>query len=119
MTAALLCCTLCGTGLTAQTFAAEKTELPAHFDWREEAPEIITPVKAQIGNTCWAYSTITCAEANLIKKEIADCSIDLSESHLIWFTECQGSPTDPDDPRYGGGHNEGIEEGRFFLCSLR
>ncbi|MBR3447926.1 MAG: hypothetical protein IKH27_08985 [Oscillospiraceae bacterium] len=109
LTACVLSCTLCCTGMTVPAVSAEETELPACFDWREEAPEIITPVKAQIGNTCWAYSTIACAEANLIKKGLADSSLDLSESHLIWFTECQGSPTDPDDPRYGGGHNEGIE----------
>ncbi|MCR5306599.1 MAG: hypothetical protein K6E36_08890 [Oscillospiraceae bacterium] len=84
LTAALLSCSLCCTGMTVPAFSAEEAdELPARFDWREEAPEILTPLKAQIGNTCWAYSTIACAEANLIRKGLADSSIDLSESHLI------------------------------------
>ena len=110
LAAAVLSCTLCCIGLTVPAASAdEAAELPARFDWREEEPEILTPLKAQIGNTCWAYSTIACAEANLIRKGLADSSIDLSESHLIWFTECQGAPTNPDDPRYGGGHNKGIE----------
>ena len=101
---------LCCIGATAPAvFAEEAADLPVRFDWREEAPEILTPVKAQIGGTCWAYATIACAEANLIKKGIADSSIDLSEAHLIWFTNGQGAPTDPADPRSGGTHNEGTD----------
>ena len=108
LTAALLFCTLCCTCLTVPAFSAEESEeLPSKFDLRDEGA--MTSVKTQTGETCWAYAVIACAESNLIRKGLADSSIDLSESHLIWFTECQGSPTDPDDPRYGGGHNEGIE----------
>ena len=108
--AAVLCCIFCCAGLTSPKASAEEAgELPVCFDWREEAPEILTPVKKQIGGTCWAYATIACAEANLIKKGLADSSIDLSEAHLIWFTNGQGSPTDPDDLRYGGTHNDGVD----------
>ena len=38
---------------------------------------------------------------------MADNSIDLSETNLIWFTNGQGSPTDPCDTRYGGGFEYG------------
>ncbi len=101
MTAALLSCTLCCTGMTVPAISAEDTELPVRFDWREEATEILTPVKTQIGGTCWAYSVIACAESDLIKKGLADSDLDLSESHLMWFCSGQPAPTDPDDPCYG------------------
>ena len=42
-------------------------------------------------------------------KGMADNTLDLSETHLVWFTEGQDSPTDPDDPRYGGGINIGVK----------
>ena len=101
MTSALLSCTLCCTGMTVPAISAEDTELPARFDWREEAPEILTPVKTQIEGTCWAYSVIACAESDLIKKGLADSDLDLSETHLMWFCSGQPAPTDPDDPCYG------------------
>ena len=102
ITAVLLSCTLCCSGMTVPVITAEETEeLPARFDWRDADPPILTPVKAQIGGTCWAYALIGCAESNLIKKGLADSSLDLSESHLIWFCSGQPAPTDPDDPCYG------------------
>ena len=102
LTAAALSCTLCCTGMTVPAASADDAaELPARFDWREEAPEILTPVKTQYGGTCWAYSTISCAESDLIKKGMADSSLDLSETHLIWFCSGEPAPTDPEDPCYG------------------
>ena len=106
ITATLLSSTLCCSGMTVPAFSVDETEkLPARFDWREEAPEILTPVKKQVGGTCWAHATLGCIESNMIRKGMANNTIDLSESHLIWFTEGQDSPTDPDDLRYGGGRN--------------
>ena len=108
LTAALLSCTLCSTGITVPTVSADEVlELPARFDWRDANPPILTPVKTQVGGTCWAYSTLSCIESNLILKGMADNSIDLSETNLIWFTDGQGSPTDPRDTRYGGGFEYG------------
>ena len=102
ITATLLSCTLCCTGMTIPEFSADGTEvLPTRFDWREEAPEILTPVKMQYGDTCWAYSFVACLESNLIKKGMADSSLDLSETHLIWFCSGEPAPTDPDDPCCG------------------
>lgn len=110
MAVAVLSCALCCTGMTVPAFSAEEAdELPARFDWREEAPEILTPVKTQTGETCWAYAVIACAESNLIRKGMADSSVDLSEAHLIWFTNGQDAPANPDDPRSGGTQNEGID----------
>ena len=108
LTAAVLSCTLCCTGMTVPAFSAnDSDDLPARFDWRDADPPILTPVKNQIGGTCWAYSTLSCIESNLIRKGMADTSIDLSETNLVWFTNGQGSPTDPDDTRYGGGFEYG------------
>ena len=120
--AAALSCTLCGTGMTFPVFSADDTaELPERFDYREEAPELLTPVKNQVGGTCWAYSALGCIESNLIKKGMADNSVDLSESALVWFTLGQGSPLDPDDPRYGGGMANGngaYDVGAFITIEL-
>lgn len=35
--------------------------------------------------SCWAFSAIACLEANMIKKGLANTSIDLSERHLIYY----------------------------------
>ena len=110
LTAAVLSCTLCCTGMTVPAFSADDAdELPARFDWRDADPPILTPVKKQVDGNCWAHATIGCIESNLIRKGMADNSIDLSEAHLIWFTEGQGAPTDPDDPRFGSGKNRGVK----------
>lgn len=96
--------------MTIPAFSAEDTEeLPACFDWRNADPPILTPVKTQIGGTCWAHTILGCIESNMIMKGMADNTLDLSETHLVWFTEGQDSPTDPDDPRYGGGINIGVK----------
>ncbi len=50
---------------------------------------------------CWAFSTISLLEINLIKKGLVNSNIDLSEMHLINFTyDCQLDPL---------GGNEGDE----------
>ena len=113
LTAAVLSCTLCCTGMTVPAFSAEETEeefvFPERIDLRETNPSVLTPVKRQHGNTCWAYSAIGAIESDMIKKGLADSSVDLSEAHLIWFIRGQGSPTDPDDPCYGGGKSYGTD----------
>lgn len=111
ITAAVMSCTLCWSVITvtSSTGSLTASALAARYDLREEAPDLLTPVKRQIGGTCWAHAAIACAESNLIKKGIAESGIDLSEAHLIWFTHGQDSPTDPKDPSYGGGVNKGVE----------
>ena len=87
LTAAVLSCTLCCTGMTVPAFSADDAdELPARFDWRDADPPILTPVKMQVGGTCWVYGSMGCIDADMIKKGYADSSLDLSETHLIWFT---------------------------------
>ena len=65
LTAALLSCTLCCTGMTVPAFSAEETEeLPAKFDLRDI--DAVTSVKRQTGDTCGAFSSIAAIESNLI-----------------------------------------------------
>lgn len=58
--------------------------LPSSYDSR--AYGYITPVRDQgYWGSCWAFSAIGMAEANLVRKGIASNSIDLSELHLAYF----------------------------------
>ena len=60
----------------------------------------VSSVKNQGGTgTCWAHAALAAAESSLIMDGAATKSIDLSESHLVWFSE--GQNTDEDDPLYG------------------
>ena len=96
-------------GFCTAAAADEKAALPERYDPRQEEPEILTKVKTQTTPICWAYATLGAIESCLIKKGYADNTLDLAESALIWFSIGQDSPTDPDDPRFGGGKNLGKE----------
>ena len=107
-TAGVLCCTLCGSGMTVPAFSADdEPELPAKFDLRDEGA--MTSVKQQYGGTCGIYSGMAAIESFMIKNGMADNTIDLSESHFSWFTYGKGSSDDPDDPLYGDGQEMGIK----------
>ena len=102
------------------TGASDEKELPSRYDAREDG--LVTSVKKQIGGTCWAYGAIGAAESNMIKKGMADATLDLSEAHLIWFGRGQGSPDDPSNPLYGDGAFEGVKAyrqggGICWLCA--
>ena len=107
LTAALLACALCCTGMTFPVVSADDTEeLPAKFDLRDEGA--VTSVKQQYGGTCGIYSGMAAIESVMIKKGMADNTLDLSESHFSWFTFGKGSPEDPDDPLFGDGMELGV-----------
>ena len=79
--------------------------LPEKFDLRDYG--YITPVRSQADTgTCWAHATLATAESNMIMNGLADESIDLSESHLTWFTQGLAS-MDINDPLYGDGESLG------------
>ena len=79
--------------------------LPEKFDLRDYG--YITPVKSQSDTgTCWAHAVMAAAESNMVMNGIADNTIDLSESHLVWFSKGQVS-TDINDPLYGDGESRG------------
>ncbi|MBR4200055.1 MAG: hypothetical protein IKQ91_02110 [Oscillospiraceae bacterium] len=107
-TAAVLCCTLCGSGLTVPAFSAdENEELPAKFDLRDEGA--MTPAKRQSHNGCELYAGYAAIESRMIKQGMADASLDLSEDHCLWFTCGKGKSEDPDDPLFGDGKDRGTE----------
>ena len=56
----------------------------------------MTPVKNQIGETCWTYSTIAAGEANLIMNDsrYTTQNLDLDEIHLAYNSFCPNL-TDP------------------------
>ena len=49
--------------------------------------------------TCWAHAALAAAESSIIMKGLSGRTIDLSESHLVWFSE--GQNTSASDPLYG------------------
>ncbi len=78
----------CGNEVNEEIFIGEpekeNSSLPASYDARDDG--LVTAPKVQ-GNTgcCWAFAAISAAETNMIKKGLADTSVDYSEAHLVWF----------------------------------
>lgn len=62
--------------------ADTSVSFPAKYDPR---PLGVSAIRNQFLGSCWAYSAIAAVESNLIKKGLADSSIDLSEFQLIYF----------------------------------
>jgi C1A family cysteine protease len=81
------------------------TLYPTSYDLRDYG--YVTSVKNQEDtSTCWAHATLASAESNMIMKGLADQSIDLSESHLVWFSLGKTS-TDWNDPLFNDGYDYG------------
>ena len=86
----ILCAVLAGClGITslvgASAVAAETAELPEKYDSRELG--IIPAVRDQgLAGTCWAFSAIAAAEANILKNKLYDDvdTLDLLESQLAY-----------------------------------
>ncbi len=65
------------------TFSSEQTTTPTYYNSVEEG--YITEVKNQNPyGTCWAFTTVACAEANILKK--TGKTFDLSEIHLAYHS---------------------------------
>lgn len=62
--------------------ADTSVSFPAKYDPR---PLGVSAIRNQFLGSCWAYSAIAAVESNLIKKGLADSSVDLSEFQLIYF----------------------------------
>ena len=77
---------------STDTYSRSYGTLPKSYDSRKLG--LITPVRNQNPwGTCWAFGALSAGEASLIKKGLADTSVDLSELHLSYFFF--NSPTDP------------------------
>lgn len=80
-------------------------DIPSKYDLRDYGWSTSVKDQGQTG-TCWAHASLAAAESNMIKKGLADSDIDLSESHMVWFS--RGSVTyDQNDPLCGDGDNNG------------
>ena len=80
--------------------------LPSSYDLRKY--NRVTSVKSQGSTgTCWAHSAIAAAESSIITDGLANTSLDLSEAHLVWFS--QGQNTSSSDPLYNDINAEGLE----------
>lgn len=66
----------------ARSAANSEEAIPTKYDLRAELP----PMRNQtaFGN-CWTHSAMAATESNLIKKGLADTSIDLSEWYLTYY----------------------------------
>jgi hypothetical protein len=70
------------------TSAEKNSELPRQYDLRKVGG--VTPIKSQMGGTCWTHGTMAAIESNLLVsgtwKKIGDGAIPaLSEYHLDWW----------------------------------
>ena len=77
---------------SAKSYFYKASSLPTQFDIREGNEELgIAPIELPaVRNqnpygTCWAHATCACMEINLIKKELATKTIDLSELQLAYY----------------------------------
>ena len=64
--------------------SSEEYEIPSYYNSYENG--FATTTKTQVGDTCWAYAALATMESNLIKSGLADKNIDLSEKHLLYFS---------------------------------
>ena len=104
-------------------YKVRDSALPASYDLRDEK-EIgkgLPPVRSQSPTgTCWAHATLGSIESELIKSGKANTDIDLSEGHLVWFSNCAVC-SDPDDPLCGEGFpygTEGYTMGGSYLTAI-
>lgn len=85
--------------------------LPVSYDMRMEGrlPEVRNQGKLP---WCWAYAAIGSMESNLITQGYADEKIDLSESHLVYFSS--NSCKDENSPFYNQGMDVNIFSGGYL-----
>lgn len=106
---------------SVKTRARSNYYVPAKYDARDEG--IITSVKEQGQyGTCWAFAAASCVETSLIKKGLADNTVDLSEDHLVWFAK-NSLVTDEADTTHGDGEtypdmNSAFSAGGTWMDSI-
>ena len=54
--------------------------------YQSEASEYLSTRNQNPYGTCWAFSTIGCAEFDVFNKGLANASVDLSELQLVYYT---------------------------------
>ena len=87
--------------------------LPAKYDSREALSLPATRDQGTYG-TCWAHVAIASIEINLVKKDLADSSIDLSELQLAYFANYSAK----DELGFSDGDSRSFEDSDgCFLCN--
>ena len=83
------------------------TSLPSKFDLRNvDGKNYMTSAKDQLQTgTCWSHATMSSIESNMIMKGLGDNSTDLSEAHLVWFSQGAVTSHDINDPLYNDGNS--------------
>ena len=96
-------------GAPLMRVAANSEEtIPSEYDLRGNIP----PVRNQSAfNNCWTHSAMAATESNLIKKGLADTSIDLSEWYLTYYAlnpygDMPGFTNTSEYPYYSIGGND-------------
>lgn len=85
---------------------------PSSYDSRNVNGECYIPTEVRNQNpygNCWAFATATCIESNLMKKGLADSSIDVSEAHLIYYSNFYAK-----DPLENDGSDNGYHTGAYW-----
>lgn len=65
--------------------ATTSSTYPSSYDPRDIG--MVSGTRLQVGGTCWVYAAVAAMECNLIKKGLADNTIDLSEAHIRYFMD--------------------------------
>jgi C1A family cysteine protease len=88
--------------------------LPAAFNWQDQ--NIVTPVRRQLNNDCWAFGTVAVIESAFLKvagpqaldeseQAVVDCSGDGTAADGGWwafdFIDQRGDPTEANYPYRG------------------
>ncbi|HUM82607.1 MAG TPA: RICIN domain-containing protein [Lachnospiraceae bacterium] len=61
---------------------AGESSIPSAYNLKDLG--LVTSVKSQVANNCWAFAELASGESTLLKKYGTD--VDLSESHLTYFS---------------------------------
>lgn len=89
----------------------DRGTLPVSYDSRNVNGVSYIPAIRDQGDygSCWAFSSLASAEAALIKKKLRNTSVDLSEAHLVYYSNFSAK-----DPLGNDGADETHHTGEYW-----